>query len=447
MDLILNLWNKELLLNMYDVIEIIKKKRDNFKLSKDEIKFLIEGYVKNEIPDYQISSFLMAAFINGLSKEETIELTKLMINSGEKFSFSFDKPIVDKHSTGGVGDKVSFILSPLFAELGFINPMMAGRGLGHTGGTIDKLESFAGYNPEMEQNKVNQILNDIGNVIFSQSENIVPADKRLYALRDATGTVESIPLISASIVSKKVAEGIDAIVYDVKCGNGAFMKSLDDAEELASRLTEISYGLGLKAKAVITDMNQVLGYSAGNAIEILEVLDFMKNKEKAADLREVTYTLAYELTSLYRKESKEEFFNYCDRLVETGKLYERFKKMVLASGVSEEEFNRIEEGGFIDKTAPIKADCNGYISKMDSYAIGKSLIYLGGGRLKKEDKIDHNVGIKFLKKCGDKVKKGETIALVYFNNNDKKEYAFPIIKNAIKIGDTVEKKTSIYKVI
>ncbi len=433
---------------MLDVIELIRAKRDGGVLSGEQIRSLVSSYVHDTMPDYQMASFLMASFLQGLSTEETVGLTDAMLHSGEIYSFDdYDHPIVDKHSTGGVGDKISLLLAPLLAALGFYNPMMSGRGLGHTGGTVDKLESIKGYSPELPLDVIKTMLHESGCAMFSQSPAIVPADKKMYALRDATGTVENISLITASIVSKKKAAGIQTIVYDVKCGNGAFMKTREDADALAKSLLAVSRGLGMNPSALVTDMNQVLGYAVGNALEVQEILHMMDGSAVVADVRELTYRLAYAIASHYSQDSWEMFSQKCDNLIASGEVYVRFEKMILRGGGSIDALAYIRKGNFIKKIYEMRSTMSGFVSSMNTFSIGKALIYLGGGRLKKEDSVNHSVGIEMCKKIGEAVHVGDVICRVYFESEEKKDAALPLLFDSITISDTYEKNPLVYTIM
>jgi len=433
------------LLVMFDVVEVIRTKRDGKKLKKNQIYKLIDEYLKGNVTEYQMSALLMAGYIRGFSDEETFYLTSAMLESGRKFDFSeIDGIKFDKHSTGGVGDKVSFIVSPLIALLGFYNPMMAGRGLGHTGGTIDKLESIDGYSPQIDEKEIVKILKKNKAAIFSQSKKIAPADKKLYALRDVTGTVESIPLIAASIVSKKMAEDISGIIYDVKVGNGAFINSRKKANKLATLLVKISKKFNVRAHAVISDMNQILGYSAGNAIEIKEVIEFMKKDYDIPDLKKISYRLTYELLKDHLEINKDEFFKKCDNLLNKGYIYEKFKKMVFDMGGKTKSFEDVENGNFIKKVFEYRSKNSGYLNEVDTYLIGKTITLMGGGRNKLGEKINHNVGIEFFKKIGDKVDVGDLIVKVFYDNEDTKREVVSNLNRAIVLGEKCEKKQIIY---
>ena len=432
---------------MYDPVELIRKKRDGAFLTRQELKYLVRGYVAGDVRDEQMSAFLMAGVIRGFSVKETVYLTEIMMESGKQIDLaSLPLKKVDKHSTGGVGDKVSLILAPLLAELGYCNPMMAGRGLGHTGGTIDKLESIRGYQCEVSPEDLSRRLQSSGSVIFSQSGEIVPADKKMYALRDVTGTVESIPLITASIVSKKKAEGIEAIVYDVKCGNGAFMKSLKDALALAESLVRVSRKTGLKARALITDMGQPLGYTIGNALEVMESLLFLRCERMDPRLKEVTLALAYELHSLFSDEERNSFLHRCDKLFRSGKVYERFLKMISDAGGDLRSLEQIGEGRFIEKMIEIRSKQDGRVLEIDTFSMGKALIYLGGGRLKKGDSIDHSVGMELQVKKGDSVCVGDPLLTLFYTDETKKASVMGLLEKSIMIGDReYEEKPLIYR--
>ena len=421
-------------------MEIIRIKRSGREVSRADLSAFIRGYVKDDVTDYQMSAFLMAGFLNGFSDEEVIAMTDIMIHSGDQLDLSgIDGVKVDKHSTGGVGDKVSLILSSRFAELGFVNPMMAGRGLGHTGGTIDKLEAIEGFRAELTPEEITERCSTTGAAIFSQSSAIVPADRKLYALRDATATVESIPLITASIVSKKKSEGINGIVYDVKCGNGAFMNTREQARALAESLVRVSRGCGLKARALITDMNQVLCYTAGNALEVMEVIRFLNGSKTDKRLEDVTLELAYAAWASYYDETREEFFARCGRVLKNGNVMERFQKMVCEAGGSIAALQSIERGDFANKIFELKSKQKGVITHVDTYKVGKAVIYLGGGRRKKNDALDYTTGVVVKAAPGDKVDIGDTVFEIYYNSQESKAAAVSILERAFRVGGSYEK--------
>jgi pyrimidine-nucleoside phosphorylase len=422
-------------------VDCIIKKRNGEKLSKADIDELVSGYVAEAIPDYQIAAFLMTVFFRGLDFEETWLLTNAMISSGKRFDFSDIPGIkVDKHSTGGVGDKVSLLLAPIAASCGCKIPMMSGRGLGHTGGTLDKLESVPGYRVFLNEKEVRDILSKDGFVMMGQTDDFVPADKKMYALRDVTGTVESIPLITSSIMSKKIAEGSNALVLDLKCGNGAFMKDIDNARMLAKYIVGTSQAAGQKIKVVISDMNQPLGRTIGNYNELLESAAALQGNGEER-LMELTYRLAGWMIVLSEKAS----------CIDAG--IEMAKKTV-ASGEAFKLFlqNIEHQGGDVDyilapkilykNTKTICAKQSGYITQMNSYDVGIASIYIGCGRRKKEDSIDHYAGIEVLKNVGDKVEKGEPIFTVCYNDADL-ETASDLLEKSVVISDEYENKKNI----
>lgn len=415
------------------IVDIIKKKRDGEKLSPEEIYFVINGYVKGIIPDYQISALLMAIFLKGMDFEETQYLTEAMINSGKTVDLSrIYGPKVDKHSTGGVGDKISLILGPLMASCGVIVPMISGRALGHTGGTLDKLDSIPGYRTSIPISEFVNILSDVGISIVGQTEELVPADRKLYALRDVTATVESVPLITSSIMSKKIAEGIEGLVLDVKTGSGAFMRSIRAARRLARSLVETGKLMGKKVVALITNMDQPLGTAIGNAVEVVEAVKVLKN-EGPEDVRELTLSLGVEMLMLaggshYRKSAR----RLLEESLESGKAYEKWREMVIAHGGDPDA---IEKDDFIKVkgTYLIKASSSGYLYSFDTFKIGLAATVLGAGRTRKEDKIDYNVGIMVMKKQGDYVENDDVIFEVLYNDKKKLEEAKNYLIDSFKI--------------
>ncbi len=411
--------------------DIIKKKRDGKNIRKEDFEFIINGYINNKIPDYQVSSFLMACFINGLSKKETYFLTETMMKSGDMYDFSdIDGIKVDKHSTGGVGDKVSIPLAPLLASLGFYVPMVSGRGLGHSGGTLDKLESINGFNVNLSAKKFKIILKNEQVVMAGQTEKFVPADKKLYALRDVSGTVESIQLITASIMSKKISEGIDSLLLDVKQGNGAFMKTAKQAKMLAESMYEIGIKFNKKMIYAITDMSQVLGSTAGNGIEILESMEILKGKNKNRAYHLVREFAAMIMMKNSIEKSKKDAYKKIDHSINKGYAFEKFLKMVKAQGGNIDTLKRNDL--LCNKRVEIKAEKNGYLKEMDTYNIGIALIYLKAGRFTKKDIIDHKTGVYVHKQIGDRVKRGDTVFTVYHNGDYLK--AMDILKNVFCIG-------------
>ncbi len=428
-------------------LSIIAKKRDGFKLTEDEIRFAVENYTNGNIPDYQFAAFLMAVFLRGMDDEETLALTKAMIESGKPIKWDTDKPRVDKHSTGGVGDKVSIPLAPLVASYGVLVPMISGRALGHTGGTLDKLESIPGYRTDLSVEEFKRVVLDVGCSIIGQTPELAPADGKIYALRDATATVESIPLISASIMSKKLSEGLTGLVLDVKTGSGAFMREYNDAKKLAETMVNIGNGYGVKTVALITNMDVPLGWAAGNSCEICESVQLLKGYGPE-DLKEIVLTLgAYMLILGGKTQSVDVGKEMMENAIKGGEGYIRFKKMVEAQGG---DFQAIEREDFTKAKidAEVKADMDGYISAMDTKKVGMAAVLLGAGRLKKEDGIDHKVCIFTLKKTGDMVKRGETVFRVFGNDERKVEEAVKMLKDSFSIsGERVERKPLIFEVI
>lgn len=419
-------------MRMYD---IIAKKRDGKELSREEIEFFIDGYVNGNIPDYQVSALLMAIFFRGMTTEETSILTLKMAHSGDVVDLSPIKGIkVDKHSTGGVGDKTTLIIAPIVASLGVKVAKMSGRGLGHTGGTVDKMESIPGMKTAIDREKFFEIVNTVGASVIGQSGNLDPADKKLYALRDVTATVESIPLIASSIMSKKIAAGSDCILLDVKTGDGAFMKSLDDAITLAKAMVSIGEKVGRKTNAMITDMDRPLGYAIGNSLEIVEVCETLKNRGPS-DLTEISIDLAADMLYLAGKGSIEECKDMAKQQIKNGNAFKKLKEMVKAQGG---DVSVLEDYSKFDQPAveyKITAPSSGYIYSMNTEQCGIASVALGAGREKKEDSIDFSAGIILTKKVGDTVLKGETIAKFYSSSLDKCKTAEKIFLNAITISD------------
>lgn len=416
------------------MFDIIAKKRDGKVLTSEEIEFFVNGYVNGDIPDYQISALLMAIYLNGMNVDETTTLTMLMARSGEVIDLSSIPGIkVDKHSTGGVGDKTTFIISPIVASCGVPVAKMSGRGLGHTGGTIDKMESIPGMKTNIDREEFFDIVRNVGACVIGQSGNIVPADKKLYALRDVTATIESIPLIASSIMSKKLAAGSDAILLDVKTGSGAFMKTTDEAIELAKAMVAIGEKVGRKTIALITDMDRPLGKSIGNALEMKEVCDTLKGKGPK-DLTELCLTLATNMLYLAGKGSLDDCYNLAKDALESGKAFEKLKEMVKAQGgdVSVIEDNSKFESSKVAKG--LAAAQEGYIYSMDTEKCGVASMILGAGREKKEDTIDYSAGVIIHKKIGDYVKRGDLIASLYSSSEEKCVNSSRLLGEAIKIS-------------
>jgi pyrimidine-nucleoside phosphorylase len=401
-------------------VDLIRKKRDSGEHSREEIEFLISGYTRGEIPDYQIAAWLMSAWIRGLSRAETTALTQAMLHSGEVLDLSslLGKK-VDKHSTGGVGDKTSLILAPIVAAGGLIVPMLSGRGLGHTGGTLDKLESIPGFNTNLSLKDFRRVLGECGMALIGQTAEIAPADKKIYALRDATSTVENTGLICASIMSKKLAEGLDALVLDVKTGSGAFMKREEDAVGLAEVMVEAGKSMGKKMVALITDMDQPLGRAAGHANEIVESIEVLNGKGPA-DLRELSVELSAWMFYLGEKtKSVEEGRKLAERMISSGEAREKFRQCIRLQGGDERV---IDEPDLLPKAAfhvDVASRSGGAVVATDCEQFGIALAMLGGGRETKEDRIDHAVGLEFHKRIGQRVEKGEPLATIHYNSDAK----------------------------
>ncbi len=415
--------------------EIIRKKRDGEKLTKDEISFFVNGYIKGTIPDYQMSAFLMAIYFQGMDFEETTYMTEVMLHSGEIVDLSDIPGVkVDKHSTGGVGDKVSLILAPIVASAGVPVPMISGRGLGHTGGTLDKLESIPGFKTNLPIVEYKKVISEIGLVMIGQTQEIAPADKKIYALRDVTATVESIPLISASIMSKKLAEGIDALVLDVKTGNGAFMREYEKALNLAQTLFAIGKNFGKKVIAFITDMNQPLGYAVGNWLEVVESVQCLRGFE-VPDLMELTYTLAGAMIMLGEKaKSIEEGIKIAKKVVHSGEAYEKFLQLVERQGGDVSFIENPEKYPLSKHSIEVRSMFDGYVYAIDTLEIGLVSVLLGAGRSKIDDIIDPKAGVILKKKIGDEVQTGEPLAVFYTDKEDVLKTAKERLLRAFKIS-------------
>lgn len=401
------------------MIDIITKKKEGKSLSKEEIEFFIKGYVEGIIPDYQVSSLLMAIYFRGMNEEETKDLTMTMAHSGDVIDLS---PIkgkkADKHSTGGVGDKTTLIVASIVASCGVKVAKMSGRGLGHTGGTIDKLESISGFQTQVSREKFIGLANSVGACVIGQSGNLAPADKKLYALRDVTSTVNSLPLIVSSIMSKKIAVGADCIVLDVKAGSGAFCKTKEMAEELAKEMVKVGKSVGKAICAIITNMDLPLGYAIGNSLEVIEAVECLQGKGPK-DLEEISLILAANMLNLAEKGDICQCENMAKEALQSGKAYKKFVEMVENQGG---DISLIKDISLFEK-AKYKKDIlskeSGYIAKMDTETLGISSLLLGAGRQKKEDDIDYLAGIILAKKTGDYVEKGEKLATLFSGNQEK----------------------------
>ena len=402
-------------MRMYD---LIMKKRNALKLSKEEIDYMISGYVAGDIPDYQMAAFLMAVYFRGMDKEETAAMTLATAQSGDMVDLSSIEGVkVDKHSTGGVGDKTTLIVAPIVAACGCKVAKMSGRGLGHTGGTVDKLESIPNLRTAFSKEEFFDIVRKTGIAVVGQSGNLAPADKKLYALRDVTATVDNISLIAVSIMSKKLAAGSDCIVLDVKCGSGAFMKTLDDAIKLAEEMVDIGEHAGRKTLAVITDMDIPLGNNIGNSLEVIEAVEVLKNKGPK-DLLEVSKELAANMLHLGLGKELKECFSMVEEVIGSGKALDKLIEMVAAQGGDTEVIKNSEKFKKPKFSFEIKSDRKGYISHMDTETIGIASSLLGAGRKTKEDSIDYSAGIKLIKKTGDYVKPLDVLCIMYADNED-----------------------------
>lgn len=415
-----------------NTVELIIKKRNGKAFSKEEINFLINSYTKGNIPDYQFSALLMAILLKGMTKAETSYLTEAMLHSGKVIDLSSIKGTkIDKHSTGGVGDKTSLILAPIVAAAGVNVPMISGRGLGHTGGTLDKLESIPGFRTNLSLKEYKSVLKKCGAVLIGQTKDIAPADKLIYSLRDVTGTIESIPLITGSIMSKKLAEGIDGLVLDVKTGSGAFMRETKDAIELANSLMSTAKAFNKKVIAFITDMNQPLGDYIGNWLEVYESIKVLRGEQKG-DLLDLSLNLSGAMIYLGGKAgSIKEGVEISKEQIDNGKAFEKFVQMVKLQGGNTKFILNPEKYPKSKIIKKIKAEKSGYIKSIDNYQIGMAALELGAGRKTKTDKIDPKAGIIFKIKLGDKIKKGEVIAELHAQSMDKINTAKKLVLSAI----------------
>lgn len=429
------------------MVDIIEKKRDGQELTTAKINFFIEGYTKGEIPDYQASALAMAIYFQDMNDRERADLTRAMVESGDTIDLSaIDGVKVDKHSTGGVGDTTTLVLAPLVASLGVPVAKMSGRGLGHTGGTIDKLESIAGFHVELTREQFIDLVNRDKVAVIGQSDNLTPADKKLYALRDVTGTVNSIPLIASSIMSKKIAAGADAIVLDVKTGDGAFMKTQEDAEELAHAMVRIGNHVGRKTIAIISDMSQPLGFAIGNALEVKEAIETLQGKGPK-DLTELVLTLGSQMVILAGKaKTSEEAKEMLLDAIHNGKALAKFKEFLANQGGDASIVDDLTKLPQAKYKIELPAKQSGYISRMVADEIGVASMILGAGRATKEDVIDLAVGLVLHKKVGDKVEEGESILTIYSNRENVEDVKQKLYDN-IFIADTATAPTLIHTVI
>jgi pyrimidine-nucleoside phosphorylase/thymidine phosphorylase len=434
----------------FRAIDVIRKKRDGGELSRDEIDYLVNSYTRGDIPDYQVSAWLMAVVLRGMTRAETASLTDAMLHSGEVLNLSsLAARKVDKHSTGGVGDKTSLVLAPLAAAAGVAVPMISGRGLGHTGGTLDKLEAIPGFNVNLPVAQFRRVLEACGCAMIGQTAEIAPADRKLYALRDVTGTVESPYLICASIMSKKLAEGIDALVLDVKTGSGAFMKGEKDAVFLAELMVETGERMGKKVVALITDMDQPLGRMIGNALEVVEVVEVLRG-EGPEDLRQLCIELAGWMLHLGGvADEVEDGKTQSEKLIASGKGLDRFRQMVELQGGDPRVVDDAKKLPQARHTTIVSSPKNGYLASLQCEQVGTACVILGGGRERKEDSVDPAVGIVLHKKVGDAVSVGETLATIHYNAETRAARAQQLLEASYQIADLPvrEKRPLIHRVI
>lgn len=417
------------------IVDIIKKKRDGEELTYEEFDYVADEYIKGNIPDYQIAAFLMAVYYKGMTNQEIVYLTKLMAKSGDKIDLSNIKGFkVDKHSTGGVGDKTSLIVAPLAASCGVKVAKISGRGLGHTGGTVDKLESIPGYKTQLPIDTFEDIVNDVGVSIIGQSANVVPVDKKLYAIRDVTATVDSLPLIATSIMSKKLAAADDGIVLEVTIGSGSFNKTFDAGEKLARIMVDIGNAAGKKTVAVLTDMNQPLGRTIGNSLEVVEAIELLKTGKGDSRLLELVLALTSAMLSLAGMGD----INSCKELaikkLKTGEAFKKFCDMV-SRHEGDVSFLRDTSKFYLGVTKEVLASKEGYIAKIDTEGYGLASLYLGAGRNTMEDKIDFSAGIEVVKTVGEYVHKGDVIAILHSTNKDLFAQSEQKVLESIQIGD------------
>ena len=431
-----------------NTIELIEKKKNNLALSAEEIKFLVKNFIAGRIPDYQMSAFLMAVLLRGMNSHETATLTNEMLVSGKVVDLSATKGLkIDKHSTGGVGDKSSLIIAPIVASTGVYVPMITGRGLGHTGGTLDKLESISGFRTNISLTEFKKVLRQCGAVLIGQTNEIAPADKLIYSLRDVTATIDSVPLITASIMSKKLAEGIDGLVLDIKTGNGAFMKSTKDALKLSSSLIETAKSFNKKVIAFITDMNQPLGNYIGNWLEVYESVKILRG-----EVKNDAYKLSVELSGAMlflgnKTQSIVEGRKLAEEQIRNGEAFNTFLEIVGHQGGNTYFLKNLDEYPKSKYVKKVRCSKGGYIKKMDTYQIGMASLELGAGRLKKDDIIDHKAGIIFNKKIGDYVNKEETICVLYSDSKSKIKNAERMIIESIQCSRTKPSKPKLIKKI
>lgn len=420
------------------MFDIIAKKRDGGVLSREELEFAVMGFVNGQVPDYQMSALLMAIYLKGMTEKETAQLTDVMAYSGDMVDLSAISGIkADKHSTGGVGDKTTLVIAPIVAACGVKIAKMSGRGLGHTGGTVDKMEAVPGTQTAVDRERFFAQVNQIGISVIGQSGNLAPADKKMYALRDVTATIGCVPLIASSIMSKKLAAGSDCILLDVKTGNGAFMKTLDDSIELAKAMVSIGQHNGRKVAALITDMDTPLGHNIGNSLEVIESVEVLKG-HGPADLTEVCYQLAANMLYLAGKGSLEECRRMAEEAVASGAAYEKLKQMFAAQGGDVSVLDDPDKFQKAKFSRPLIAAESGYLVRMNTEMVGNASVCLGAGRITKEDAIDFAAGIVLHKKTGDKVEQGECLATLYADHEEKFAAAEEMFRAALTFGPEPE---------
>ena len=431
--------------------EIIRKKRNKQKLTAEEIKFFIDGLTKGEIADSQAAALTMAIFLNGFDKEETVALTLNMRDSGDVLHWDdLNGPAVDKHSSGGVGDKISLMLAPMIAACGGYVPMISGRGLGHTGGTLDKFDSIPGYQTLPDNNTFRKVVKEVGCAIIGQTGNLAPADKKIYAIRDVCGTVESIPLITASILSKKLAAGLDCLIMDLKCGNGAFMSSLEDGEALARSIVSVANDAGTKTRAIITDMNQVLGANVGNALEVREAVDYLKNLRRDPRLHEITLALCTDLLVISKLAANEnEARQKLQKALDSGAALEKFAAMITALGGPADFCDNPDK--YLPRAKiirPVFAKKSGHVKAMQTRDIGMSIVGLKGGRVHPEQKLDYAAGFSDFCQIGDPADKEHPLAVIHAQSETDYERAAAELQAAITVGagKPVQNKSIIEKI-
>jgi pyrimidine-nucleoside phosphorylase len=434
-------------MSSYNPVELILKKRNGDALTKQEIEFFVTGFLDGSIPDYQMSTLLLAIYFKGLTIEEITDLTKCYIKSGKELIFAPGLITADKHSTGGVGDKISLMLAPIAAALGLYVPMISGRGLGHTGGTLDKLESIPGFNTQYSMEEFKALVEKHGYALVGQSEELVPADKQIYALRDVTGTVESVGLITASIMSKKIAEGAKNLVIDLKIGSGAFMPNLEKAEELAKLLILTGKSFGQNVSVIFSNMNSPLGAAVGNALEVIEAIEYLKGNYKP-DTEALTTALVTEMLLMSGKtHSEEEAVSEIARVIKDGSALNAFREIILAQGGDPAVIDDYTVFGKAEYCLPITAENEGYIQEIDSGMIGYALIKINAGRMKVTDQIDYTTGATLPLKIGDFVKKGDLIGLVHANDEARGQEVVSSIRRAYTITEEeCTKQDIIYKI-